>query len=122
MELPQYRCHKIVRAGKILQIETKMNGGAVLHLQGGTAVMVSPEYMEKHRPQQFGYFVHYEPDGYQSFSPAKAFEDGYTLQSPEGKTFRELSAASNRSEWDRLCNLVDAQAVRIAELEAELKA
>lgn len=39
---------------------------------------VSAEYMAKHKPVVGGYFVVYE-DGYESFSPAKAFEEGYTL-------------------------------------------
>ncbi len=38
---------------------------------------VSEEYIDKHNPQPGGYFVVYD-DGYQSFSPAKAFEEGYT--------------------------------------------
>lgn len=33
--------------------------------------------MAKHKPVAGGYFVVYE-DGYESFSPAKAFEEGYT--------------------------------------------
>lgn len=39
-------------------------------------ITVSSEYVQKHNPQAGGYFVLYE-DGYQSFSPAKAFEEGY---------------------------------------------
>ena len=35
-------------------------------------------YYEKHRPEPGGYYVVYD-DGYKSYSPAKAFEDGYTL-------------------------------------------
>jgi hypothetical protein len=38
---------------------------------------VEPSFMEKHQPQVGGYYVIYE-DGYVSFSPAAAFEDGYT--------------------------------------------
>jgi hypothetical protein len=33
--------------------------------------------MIKHAPQVGGYYVRY-PDGYESWSPAKAFEEGYT--------------------------------------------
>lgn len=35
------------------------------------------EYMNKHQPQIGGYYVKYA-DGYESFSPAEAFESGYT--------------------------------------------
>lgn len=38
---------------------------------------VNREYMLKHNPQVGGYYVVYD-DGYKSYSPAKAFEDGYT--------------------------------------------
>lgn len=44
--------------------------------------VVSAEFMAKHKPEVGGYFVHYA-DGYESFSPAKAFEEGYTLVSPK---------------------------------------
>jgi len=38
---------------------------------------VEPGYFLKHKPEVGGYFVQYE-DGYKSYSPAKAFEEGYT--------------------------------------------
>ena len=39
---------------------------------------VTTEYMNKHNPQPGGYYVVYTDD-YKSFSPAEAFEGGYTL-------------------------------------------
>jgi len=39
---------------------------------------IDADFILKHRPEAGGYFVVYD-DGYQSFSPAKAFEEGYTL-------------------------------------------
>jgi hypothetical protein len=45
---------------------------------GYTAFPVSTEYVRKHKPVVGGYWVQYA-DGYQSFSPANAFEEGYTL-------------------------------------------
>lgn len=38
---------------------------------------VEADYLRKHKPEVGGYYVVYE-DGYKSFSPAKAFEEGYT--------------------------------------------
>jgi len=38
---------------------------------------ISSEWADKHTPAAGGYFVVYD-DGYQSYSPAKAFEEGYT--------------------------------------------
>ena len=43
----------------------------------GADFTVPGEFIQKHKPVVGGYFVMYE-DGYQSFSPAKAFEEGYT--------------------------------------------
>lgn len=40
-------------------------------------VMVAAEYVEKHKPTVGGYYVRYA-DGYESYSPAEAFEGGYT--------------------------------------------
>jgi hypothetical protein len=44
---------------------------------GFAPIKVDGEYMAKHKPQPGGYYVVYS-DGYKSFSPAKAFEEGYT--------------------------------------------
>lgn len=38
---------------------------------------VDAAYMRKHTPHVGGYYVVYT-DGYKSFSPAQAFEEGYT--------------------------------------------
>ena len=38
---------------------------------------VDRTYVEKHKPEAGGYYVVYA-DGYKSFSPAAAFEEGYT--------------------------------------------
>ena len=40
---------------------------------------VSREYLFKHKPIAGGYYVRYK-DGYESFSPALAFEEGYALK------------------------------------------
>lgn len=75
--LPQYRCHKIVHAAKITSIDV-VDGVEVLYLgEIGTKVRPLGDWMNKHRPYAGGYLVVYE-DGYKSYSPAKAFEEGYT--------------------------------------------
>lgn len=50
-------------------------------------IIVNHAYVRKHNPQVGGYYVVYA-DGYESFSPAQAFEEGYTLapQTPEPVT------------------------------------
>jgi hypothetical protein len=40
-------------------------------------IAVDHEFLRKHNPEVGGYFVLYA-DGYESYSPAKAFEEGYT--------------------------------------------
>lgn len=97
--MPRYQCHKKVWALKIGAIEivrpTIEELDAILNSVGDDPVdplgailtptnkMFGPigvpkSYMDKHNPQAGGYYVVYD-DGYKSFSPAKAFEEGYTL-------------------------------------------
>ena len=78
VEMPQYRCHKIVSAAKIT--EFRGNGTDTPDLILGEingVVSLLEEWHKKHQPHVGGYYVIYD-DGYSSFSPAKAFEDGYT--------------------------------------------
>ena len=88
--LPRYKCHKEVRALKIANIETDGEiaakegreataAGATLSFveNGYTPVYVDAKWRIKHEPHAGGYYVIYE-DGYKSFSPAEAFEGGYT--------------------------------------------
>lgn len=78
--LPCYRSHKKVWALKIKYITINDDGSAVITPEehGYASFSVDAKYVEKHKPQEGGYYVQYE-DGYQSWSPAKAFESGYTL-------------------------------------------
>ncbi len=83
--LPCYQSHKKVWALKIKAVSDRIpqdcdgGGGAMITPEdaGFAPFYVEPAYLEKHKPEAGGYFVQYE-DGYKSFSPAKAFEDGYT--------------------------------------------
>jgi hypothetical protein len=78
-ELPRYKCHKEVWAVKIKSIRQLLAGGAVITPEeaGYADIAVSHDFVLKHLPQAGGYYVVYE-DGYKSFSPAEAFEGGYT--------------------------------------------
>ncbi len=77
--MPQYQCHKKVWALKILGVTLPTaSGGGRLDVEAPySPIEVDGKYMRKHTPEVGGYFVVYE-DGYQSFSPAQAFEAGYT--------------------------------------------
>ncbi len=106
-EMPRYKCHKEVWALKIAKIEPIYDKrptiaelerildsnaeGPVLEAAGRLigGFMVTPadegyapfevgfDYVNRHKPEAGGYFVVYT-DGYKSYSPAKAFEEGYT--------------------------------------------
>ena len=81
-EMPRYRCHKEVWALKIAQIhadevDLATGGATITPAETGYAPFkVGATYLGKHKPKTGGYYVVYK-DGYASFSPAAAFEEGY---------------------------------------------
>ena len=88
MEMPRYKSHKEVWALKIKGIiydyvlareeGRETDGSAVLFFEETKdTIRVNHDYVRKHQPQVGGYFVVYK-DGYKSWSPAEAFEEGYT--------------------------------------------
>lgn len=98
-EMPQYQSHKKVWALKIKRVELRPANGHIIHPEdeGYAPFEVSDEYIQKHNPQAGGYYVVYK-DGYQSWSPAEAFESGYTTAKlnagqPALKGYRNLSQA-----------------------------
>ncbi len=88
-EMPKYKCHKEVWALKIASIELDRDRAQAENRETDGSATITPadegyapfrvphEYVHKHKPEAGGYYVVYA-DGYKSFSPAKAFEDGYT--------------------------------------------
>lgn len=85
-EMPLYQCHKKVYALKIAAIEqtpanVEADGGSwnlVVADEAYGPFRVSHEWYTAKKPEVGGYYVVYPGDGYDSYSPAKAFEDGYT--------------------------------------------
>lgn len=88
-EMPKYRCHKEVWALKIKDIRQAPADQERQHADGdwylvpedgryAPIIVGHTEYITRHAPAVGGYYVVYE-DGYKSYSPAKAFESGYTL-------------------------------------------
>jgi hypothetical protein len=88
-ELPRYKCHKEVWALKIKDLipqtaeslvgsDGPSPDGAMLYPEEPAYAPFHghQEYVDKHEAQIGGYYVVYK-DGYKSFSPADAFEDGY---------------------------------------------
>jgi hypothetical protein len=88
LNIPVYQCHKKVGASKIIEIDTvETTGGARIVLfemcpedpSCGSFVNVDDAWLARNpEVAEGGYFVEYE-DGYTAYSPAKPFEDGYTL-------------------------------------------
>ncbi len=79
--IPEFQCHKKVKAFKISEIRSagvKFGATALHDCNNMYVVYVGDEYCKKHKPVAGGYYVLYK-DGYESFSPAKAFEEGYSL-------------------------------------------
>lgn len=84
--MPRYKCHKEVAALKITDIDDAgynqdgdPDGYYLMPDDKRFApIFASVGFMQKHMPEIGGYLVVYA-DGYCSYSPAKAFEEGYTL-------------------------------------------
>lgn len=88
-QMPQYRSHKTVSALKIRAVTLNSVLAALSGNESDGSAVITPEdegygdfrvdaaYLRKHDPQAGGYYVRYS-DGYESFSPAAAFEEGYT--------------------------------------------
>lgn len=97
--LPKYRSHKVVRATRVTGIEPAEADGTSRVLTEHGSLRIKAD--QKPWPQVGGYLVAYE-DGYVSFSPAKAFEDGYA-EEPEsyeplsGQTSDIVTDAKRRS-------------------------
>ena len=80
-EMPRYKCHKEVWALKIAALEVRENGSAkIAPTDEGYAVFETKAgwadrfHGDENDP---GYYVVYR-DGYASWSPTEAFEEGYT--------------------------------------------
>lgn len=78
--VPIYKCHKEVHALKIASIEAwDENDCIITPADPAIAPFACPKaWADRYSPAPGGYVVVYD-DGYTSFSPALAFESGYTL-------------------------------------------
>ena len=87
--MPRYKSHKLVWALKIAAIALDSVAAQAANRETDGSAIITPadpgfapfrvehDYVQKHKPEIGGYYVVYS-DGYKSFSPAKAFEEGYT--------------------------------------------
>lgn len=74
-DMAEFKCHKVVRAVRIVNRILDR-----LQTIDGDTIVVPPGFITPQRELP-GYLVRYE-DGYLSWSPVKAFEEGYTAISP----------------------------------------
>lgn len=87
-EMPRYWCHKIVQALEIFVVGAAPRlAHHRLHFRDDAAdkpklgahwLDVHDDMFVSYMPQPGDFYVVYEPDGYASISPRKAFLDGYT--------------------------------------------
>src|SRR5690242_14762534 len=92
---PEYKSHKVVFALRIAEIMPHPEGGATIvpAEEGYAPFHVDQDFVDRHKPLVGGYFVVYK-DGWKSFSPAEAFETGYTrIESPVKGTFHNDNLA-----------------------------
>lgn len=77
--LPKWKCHKVVRAARIIRIDGNPHDiGSHLNVTLDCGVVtVEASVFSRKVATPGDYLVIYD-DGYISWSPAKAFEDGYT--------------------------------------------
>lgn len=114
--MKQYQSHKTVEAAKILGMDYAA-GGARLHLEGfdPESVFVEVAWLNKHKPSPSvdlvgGYFLRYS-DGYQSWSPAEAFEQGYREKTFDPKD-GALPVAGYKPQTQTKVDCVNAMKVR----------
>ncbi len=76
-KMPRYLCHKEVSALKIARLEWTTTQWRV-HFEhpGFEPILVDAAWVREKRAEAGGYYVVYD-DGYTSYSPAAAFEQGY---------------------------------------------
>ncbi|XUM21050.1 DUF7681 family protein [Bradyrhizobium oligotrophicum S58] len=82
-EMPRYQSHKQVWALKIAAIEIHQDKSATIAPvdAGYVSFTTKPGWAERWSgsEEDLGYFVQYQ-DGFASWSPTKAFEEGYTAE------------------------------------------
>lgn len=96
--MKQYRCHKLVHAAQILEMLPYADPPELV-LAGSPPEVVNDSWVERHKPEVGGYFVRYA-NGYESYSPQEAFEEGYTLLVEDEQT--ELTVDDLNVKIERL--------------------
>jgi len=77
--LTTYKCHKEVKACKIEAVEMVPDKVGFIKLTIANGKTLELDLDARPKPSVGWYFVLYA-DGYYSFSPASAFEEGYSIK------------------------------------------
>lgn len=75
--MKRYQCHKVVKAAKITAVERELMRRAKVTCDDGETYDLTGDNAGRPQEKDLGYLVLYD-DGYLSWSPTKAFEEGYT--------------------------------------------
>lgn len=79
IEMPQYQCHKKVRALEIDRLEVESDGSVTMHFldPGYEPKRAAEPLFVRYQPVHGDFYVLYE-NGYESISPRAPFLDGYS--------------------------------------------
>lgn len=80
-EMPRYRSHKEVRALEIAKVDRVGVDFQISFVLDHAPITVQPTFFARGTAQPSDFYVVYA-DGYASWSPRKAFLDGYSLVEP----------------------------------------
>lgn len=106
IEMPRYKSHKVVHALKIKEVivhdppEGGSFEGAFLMPEDMryAPIQIDAAWFCKHEPSGSGYYVVY-PDGYKSWSPVEAFEQGYAVLPSRPGTTTESPGPERMLKW-----------------------
>jgi len=116
-ELPKYKCHKTVHALKILDMTGTPRGTLIIPAEKDYPPFeANDKWVLKHAPVAGGYIVWYE-DGYCSFSPAAAFEKGYSEVVPRTEKYPHDQIPVYRSALDEAIKTLKLFSLYSAPLE-----
>ncbi len=112
MNLRKYQSHKVVEAAKV--VLAKQEGHDIrVDLDNDDWVLLPGHRIPDGADPCAGYYVKYE-DGYESWSPADAFEAGYTLV-PDGPLAHQervaLERVDNSTRLSKLSAFIDGGAI-----------
>ncbi len=120
-EMPRYQSHKEVLALKIKSINEGVSNDKFAELvfeeSGYAPLYVSADWFYSRKPQEGGYYVVYK-DGYSSFSPAKAFDEGYV---PTGGLTVDVRQLMTFYGCSTISELLTEQQNHVKQLQERLK-